>query len=224
MRSLIIAGKSEEKSLEKAREICRENKIDNFDITVELFEKALGIEDVRKLQKNLYLKPLRGENKALLINAFRGITIESQNALLKILEEPPTSSFIFLIVESEHILLPTILSRCKVVKIDEEKQEIDIKEAEKIFEKISSDSIGEKLKLAQDFGKTREEAVEFLEETIFGVRELMLKENNQSLKLAKIIKKLEEGYYAAKNTNVNPRFILENTLLSLNVPQRTENY
>lgn len=215
MRSFIVASKIEEKSLEKAQEICKENKIDKFDITTEAFEKTIGIGDVRKLQKNLFLKPLAGENKALIINAFPGITIESQNALLKVLEEPPLSTFMFLLVENINILLPTILSRCKVIKLEDGKEEINIEEAIKITQQISSSDIGEKLKLAQDFGKTREEAVAFLEGAIIGLRSVMLNEKNQSVKLAKVIQKLEEGYSAAKNTNVSPRFILEHTLLSI---------
>lgn len=215
MRSYIIASKNEEKSLAKAQEICKTNKIDNFDITIETFDKAIGIEDIRKLQRNLFLKPLRGENKALIINAFPGITIESQNALLKVLEEPPLSTFMFLLIENINILLPTIISRCKVIKLEDEKKGINIKEAQEIAERISSDDIGEKLKLAQDFGKSREEAVSFLENAILGTREIMISKERKSLKLVQTIKKLEEGYLAAKNTNVSPRFVLENTLLSI---------
>lgn len=222
MRSFIITSKSEEKSLEKVRKICVENKIDGFDATIESFEKAIGIEDVRKLQKNLFFKPLRGEFKAIIINAFRGITIESQNALLKILEEPPASAFIFLIVENINILLPTIISRCKIIKLENEKDSVAIAvhDIENLIEELSCENAGIKLKLAQDFGKNREEAAQWLEMVIAGMRKEMLKrikENNSkdSENIIKIIKKLEVGYYAVKNTNVNQRFILENTLLSI---------
>ncbi|MEK7559166.1 MAG: hypothetical protein AAB521_02565 [Patescibacteria group bacterium] len=225
MRSFILASKNEEKSLEKAREICLENKIDGFDITIEFFEKAIGIEDVRKLQKNLFFKPLRGESKALIINAFRGITLESQNALLKILEEPPLSTFIFLIVENENILLPTILSRCKIIKLEEDKvlEEINLEDIENLIKDLISENVGIKLKLAQDFGKSREESVMWLEQAIAGIRKKLLNNINSSAdpagrsskNLVELVKKLEEGHYAVRNTNVNQRFILENTFLSI---------
>lgn len=225
MRSFILASKNVEKSLEKAKEVCAENKIDGFDITIESFEKPVGIEDVRKLQKNLYLKPLRGEYKALIINAFRGITTESQNALLKILEEPPLSTFIFLIVENVNILLPTIISRCKIIKLEDEKNLIEVitEDINNLIKAISSENAGIKLKLAQDFGKSREEAIESIEKAIIGMREILLNKINSSADpaggksedLIKLINKLEEGRLAVKTTNVNQRFILENTFLSI---------
>lgn len=224
MRSFILASKNEEECLEKTKEICAENKIDVFDITIESFEKPVGIEDVRKLQRNLFLKPLRGENKSLIINAFRGITVESQNALLKILEEPPISTFIFLIVEDVNILLPTIISRCKIIKLEDIKNpaEIDIEDIEHLIKNLSSENAGVKLKLAADFGKSRGEAVESLEKAIIGVRKILLNKINsntgsassKSEDLIKLINKLEEGRSAVKTTNVNQRFILENTFLS----------
>lgn len=225
MRSFILASKSEEKSLEKAGKICLENKIDSLDMTIETFEKPVGIEDVRKLQKNLFLLPLRGEFKALVINAFRGITIESQNALLKILEEPPASCFIFLIVENVNILLPTIISRCKIIKLEDKKNTIAIPaiDIENLVKELSGENVGIKLKLAQDFGKSREEAVESLENAIIGMRKILLSkinsnigsESGKSEDLIKLINKLEEGRLAVKNTNVNQRFILENIFLSI---------
>lgn len=225
MRSFILASKSEEKCLEKAGEICLENKIDSLDITIESFEKPVGIEDVRKLQKNLFLKPLRGKYKALIINAFRGITIESQNALLKILEEPPASCFIFLIVENINILLLTIISRCKIIKLEDKKSTIATPavDIENLVKELSSKNVGIKLKLAQDFGRSREDAVVSLENAIIGMRKILLNKINSSTNpagrnskdLIKLINKLEEGRLTVKNTNVNQRFILENTFLSI---------
>lgn len=220
MRSFIIAAQIEAKAFEIANEISTQNKIDKFDISVEEFEKAIGIEDVRKLQKNLYLKPLKSEHKALIINAYRGITIDSQNALLKILEEPPFSSFIFLLVQSENILLPTVLSRCKVIKLEGNTQsQVSKEEVEKLIDNLKSQDPGEKLKMAQDFGKTREDAISWIEDAIIGIRENMISSSGispalRALELTRIIKNLEEARVSLKNTNVNPRFILENALLS----------
>ena len=39
----------------------------------------MGIPDVRALQKNLFLKPLKSEEKAEVVFAFEGLTIEAQN-------------------------------------------------------------------------------------------------------------------------------------------------
>src|ERR1700687_4126367 len=108
MRSFIIASKNPEKVLEEALKICTLQKIDKIDITIEDFEKIAGIEGIKNTLKNLFLKPIRGDYKALILNASYGFTTEAQNTLLKALEEPPLSSFIFLIVEEINALLPTI--------------------------------------------------------------------------------------------------------------------
>ena len=44
------------------------------------------------------------------------MTFEAQNALLKVLEEPPKSSLIILISDKPSLLFKTVLSRCKALK------------------------------------------------------------------------------------------------------------
>jgi len=64
----------------------------------------------------LQLSPLISKRKVAIIEDAEGLSDEAQNALLKTLEEPRADSVIILIVEDEHSLLPTILSRVQVVK------------------------------------------------------------------------------------------------------------
>ena len=223
MRSFVLASKNSEKAFEHILKISKKNKIDKLDISIEFFEKQVGIEDVRNIQKKLFLKPLRGKNKAFIINAINGITIESQNALLKILEEPPLSAYIFLIVQNPNLLLPTILSRCKTVLLEDEKEILtgkDISELEILIGNLSTKDSGFKLKLAQDKAGSREEALSWIEKAILGIRKILLSKIKSDKKgdieaLMRIIRKLEEGRYNLQNTNVNHRFILENILLSI---------
>lgn len=71
---------------------------------------AFGINDVRTLTEKAFVKPQEGDT-LLLVVALKSITVEAQQALLKILEEPPsTTAFLFVVPESLH-LLPTTLSR-----------------------------------------------------------------------------------------------------------------
>ncbi len=72
-----------------------------------------GIDEVRELQSRVYLKP-RGE-KALYLAAFGVLSNQAQNALLKLLEDPPSHAFIVLGVATPRTLLPTILSRVQVL-------------------------------------------------------------------------------------------------------------
>jgi len=44
------------------------------------------------------------------------MNLESANAFLKTLEEPPQDSIIILITDRQALLLPTIISRCRIIK------------------------------------------------------------------------------------------------------------
>lgn len=68
----------------------------------------LTIEEVRNIKRSMLVKD---SNKSLYIIAFNSIREESQNALLKLLEEPWENSYVYIIVQNENILLDTIKSR-----------------------------------------------------------------------------------------------------------------
>lgn len=71
---------------------------------------AFGIDDVRTLTEKAFIKPRDGEILFLVVS-LKSITIEAQQALLKILEEPPRSTaFLFVVPQTLH-LLPTTRSR-----------------------------------------------------------------------------------------------------------------
>jgi len=76
----------------------------------------LGIDDARDLERWVIGRPLSGEVKASLL-VIKSITHEAQNALLKVLEEPPVGTYIFINLESLGGLLPTFLSRVRVLDI-----------------------------------------------------------------------------------------------------------
>src|SRR3989344_2705485 len=226
MQSFLISSKDREEASKKADSLCSKNKIDKIDIDNINFEKSVGIEDVRIIQKKIYLKPIKSEAKAIILKAYNGLTIEAQNALLKILEEPPNNTIILLLVETGSQVLPTILSRCKNITIDDKREKFGELEEDQIAEILSSLSTcgaGKRLKLAQDFGKSREEAIIWLEKMIIILRKILLNKINSSVdprgwslkELIELINKLEEGRLTVKNTNINQRFALENLFLSI---------
>ena len=75
----------------------------------------LSIEDVRKILSLAHQAPLRGEHKAIVVSGSR-IYHEAQNALLKLFEEPPKGTVMYLIVSSLGQLLPTLRSRVVILK------------------------------------------------------------------------------------------------------------
>lgn len=79
-------------------------------------ENPIKISHIRELIRWIYLKPHSSQNKLVLIYKIDNMTTEVANALLKILEEPPASSILVLQAEKKEKILPTILSRCQILK------------------------------------------------------------------------------------------------------------
>lgn len=75
---------------------------------------GFGIDDVRALTMAAYRTPAVGERLGIVV-ILQTMTVEAEQALLKLLEEPPlTTAFLFCVPESVFIL-PTLLSRFSVV-------------------------------------------------------------------------------------------------------------
>jgi DNA polymerase-3 subunit gamma/tau len=72
-----------------------------------------GVDNVRELRDNAIFRPARSRFKIYIIDEVHMLTTEAFNALLKILEEPPSHvKFIFATTEP-HKVIPTIQSRCQ---------------------------------------------------------------------------------------------------------------
>lgn len=216
MQSFLILAKEKSKASEYISDFLKEREVNPIDINLQAFEKAMGIEDVRNIQKSILLKPFKGKTKAVIIEAYENITPEAQNAMLKILEEPPANTIIIISVSKKELMLPTILSRCKIIALKEKEEPTanqDIAKFNGILNIIFNGDVGDKLKIAQDVAKNKEEAVWLEKMTIF-VREKMIEEYNES-KYLMFLKSLQKTYMAIKSTNVSKRAALENLFLSI---------
>lgn len=83
--------------------------------TLESDIKSIGIEAVSQLKPLLNQKVTSGQYRTLIIDGADRLTLEAQNNLLKILEEPPTALRFIMIAGRAGDVLPTILSRLQVV-------------------------------------------------------------------------------------------------------------
>lgn len=92
-----------------------ENNPDIVYITTE-DKKSIGVDKVREMSKDVYIKPFSAERKVYIIEDGMALTDEAQNAMLKILEEPPEYAVFIIIISSSARLLPTVLSRCTKVR------------------------------------------------------------------------------------------------------------
>lgn len=72
---------------------------------------SIGIDEVRKIQNDITIRPLYSDRKVYLIPDAEKMTVQAQNCLLKTLEEPPGYAVIILTTSNSDTLLETIRSR-----------------------------------------------------------------------------------------------------------------
>ena len=80
--------------------------------------KNILVDDVKNLIEDAVLTPVESDKKIYIFKNFSSANTQSQNKLLKILEEPPKNVYIFLCVTNINKVLPTILSRCKKIRLE----------------------------------------------------------------------------------------------------------
>ena len=73
---------------------------------------TITIDQIRNLIRWAHLKPFSKKQKTAIIQPAQKMTHQAQNALLKVLEEPPENTVIILTVDDPDNLLPTVRSRC----------------------------------------------------------------------------------------------------------------
>lgn len=79
--------------------------------------ETIKIDEIRKLFEDALEKPIISNRKIYIIKNAEKLNVNAQNAILKILEEPPSYIHIFLISKNIDNILPTIKSRTKKIYI-----------------------------------------------------------------------------------------------------------
>ncbi len=72
---------------------------------------SIGIEEIKSASRFLWQTPLKSSRRTLAVSQADKLTPQSQNAILKISEEPPRQSLIFLLVSDPDILVTPLASR-----------------------------------------------------------------------------------------------------------------
>jgi len=136
------------------------------------FESIL-VADVKEILEKVSYKDSR---KRFFILQTLKFPIVSQNALLKLLEEPPENSFFILIVPSKSILLPTIRSRLPIRVI---KNEVELDpEIAKISLDLSDKNLYNLKNFISEIGNLKQEKAKIVLERVF-------KQNIQKVKFSK---------------------------------------
>ena len=119
----------------------------------------IRIQQIRELQKTINLKPYQSRYRVLIFLRFQQANIEACNALLKTLEEAPSYAVLILTADNPEQLLPTIVSRCEVLRlrplrVEEVQKELENRGLEtdraKLIAHLSGGRFGYALRLLED--------------------------------------------------------------------------
>ncbi len=164
--AFVIEG-GEEEGIEAALAWVKENlKIEaraNPDV-ITLRYGLLSVEDARKVGEVASQAPFTGDKKVVIIAAGRAYH-EAQNALLKVFEEPPQGTYLFLILPSLGNLLPTLRSRVVVLARSVKHRVFDTSGVVEEFAKASKEKRSAIIKRLTS-GKDEDERRENREEAI----------------------------------------------------------
>ena len=79
-------------------------------------KRDISIDQLREMQHILSLRPYESPRKACIIDPAERMSVGAANSLLKTLEEPPGNALIILLTENAGMLLPTVRSRCQLIR------------------------------------------------------------------------------------------------------------
>ena len=146
-------------------ETCRDCKqiesMHHPDLTIIQAESeggTLKVDQIREARRTLTLKPYQSKYRVSIFLRFQEANDSAGNALLKTLEEAPSYAVLILTADNPEQLLPTIVSRCEVLrlrpsKIDEVQRELEIRGFEigqaKLIAHISGGRFGYALRLVE---------------------------------------------------------------------------
>lgn len=211
--STIILGKNKDKIDEQILNLINDSRFaltnnpDLLEIEKLSTKKSIGIEEVREIGKFLKILPISHNQKIALVREAGILTNEAQNSLLKILEEPPEYARIILISESREKFLPTVISRCQIIEIKEEKN------LDKNSTNFLKMSVSEKFDWAETTSKLeKDEIIQILNKILLEIK------NNEPKISVKSISLLLEVTENISKYNLNTRLALE--YLSLNFEKK----
>ena len=141
-------------------------------------KKIISVEQIRSVITDCYVKPFENGKKVYIFRYGDDITIQAQNALLKILEEPPEYAVFIILSENTNILLPTILSRATLIRFGRVRDEVIKEELTNIYPELDNSidflvhyaggNLGAAIKLMsqENFMPLREKAFDKLEDLL----------------------------------------------------------
>lgn len=128
------------------------------------YDSKLGVEQAKEIRGHLSFKPFQSSGRGVVLEDASNLTPEAQNALLKTLEELPENALFIMGASSEHNFLPTVLSRCEIIRLDLPNNPLstsDVEHFEKEIERLLKSDIPERFEYIEKL-KDKEEFLQAL--------------------------------------------------------------
>jgi len=103
-------------------------------VSPEKDKRSISIEQIRDLQEHVSVASMCERGKVFILEGIEWLREEAANALLKTLEEPPPRTLLILVSPSRETLLPTIVSRCQIVRFAPLPTDLILEELESRFD------------------------------------------------------------------------------------------
>lgn len=173
-------------------------------------KQEIGIDQIRDLKAHIYQKPLAYQHKFVIIENSEHLTLEAQNALLKILEEPPSHAVLVLETRNKSLLLPTITSRTVAVSAHQKPQ------------KGSPTLLDQNLESALEQITGIASPEEFLNEQIVLLTDALTQSVREKQPSSAIREAIEKCAYTKQlvDANANPTFALTNLVFSIKLASK----
>lgn len=175
-----------------------------------LEKENFSIEMVREIISLSSYASYNNESQFYILLHFDLANISAQNALLKTLEEPPEKTTIILTVENQEKLLPTIISRCNLIRINNT-NELEILIDRKFLDLLASQkafSYGEVVGLTENI-KTKDEALQLVSNLLKHVN------STSNLKKKHLLLQILLDTHRMIEQNVNIKLALENCFFDI---------
>ncbi len=125
-------------------------------------KKFLSVDQIRELRADAFVKAHSASHRVFIIEDAERMNEQAQNALLKVLEEPPQNVIFILLTPSKTVLLDTIISRCVLLSITTAGVDsAHCDRANKFIDLLLSGSEYDMLKLLTPLEKSRRDTEEF---------------------------------------------------------------
>lgn len=166
-----------------------------------------SIDQIREISREVKIaQPLK---RIYVLEDFDSSSLEAQNSFLKLLEESPNNTEFILVVSHPYALLPTIISRTKIIRLDTRKNyELDTDISKTLASFLSKKNLPS-LNFSFFTCSSKEDCFHILIQMCLFFRERFMNDHISPI----IVKEILNVYRMLKNNNLNPQLALDHLLI-----------